>query len=303
MSEPETFNLKRRKLASGNQPITWNISSTVRGDNGGDTMDSKGYVKTSNQAQSIGKIDLPDSASIDRPENFDNRNANPLSVSDADRCLLTQELSSEASVEPCYLLNQRLWSHGDLLTRLEWAWGMEYNSLDPTSESNKIYLRRDWLKSFDSERWLLLPTPEMAKKVSAHQDSFMRNLATQSSLPSIEMIYDGAETFEYRMLSLEDVELRSFNRIDRHDSTSGRSLPSKRTAADQQSTRHYPPFYTLPPLISRAKPHFVICDAAAKLYQRWTTGPDFAAKLRPHIRLGLHVTSLQDLLRPPAFLS
>ena len=76
------------------------------------------------------------------------------------------------------------------------------------------------------------------------------------------------------------MELRSFNRIEWHDSSSGTSLPGKRTAADQRSTRHYPPFYTLPPLISRAKPHFVICDTAAKLYQRWTTGPDFAAKLR-----------------------
>ena len=268
-------------------------------------------------------------------QNFAISNANPLPVfSDGDRCLLTQELSSEASVEPCYLLNQRLWSNKDLvssdcalskiglsdsaqLTRLEWSWGMEYNSLDPRSESNKIYrmcvvwigfglsltscaatVRRDWLKSFDSERWLLLPTPEMANKVNAHQDNLMRNIATQSSLPLIDtvcclccsscdfsdltiaQIYDGAETFEYRMLSLEDVELRSFNRIDRHDSSSGTSSPGKRTAADQRSTRHYPPFYTLPPLISRAKPHFVICDTAAKLHHWPTIGPVYSAKLR-----------------------
>ena len=138
----------------------------------------------------------------------------------------------------------------------------------------------------------------MANKISDHQAKFMRSTTTQSSLPSIEtvcriccsscdlsdliiaQIYDGAETFEYRMLSLEDLELRSFNRIERSDSTSGTSLPEKRTAADQQSTRHYPPFYTLPPLISRAKPHFVICDTAAKLHHWPTIGPVYSAKLR-----------------------
>ena len=138
----------------------------------------------------------------------------------------------------------------------------------------------------------------MANKISAHVAKFMRSTTTRSSLPSIEtvcrlccsscdlsdliiaQIYDGAETFEYRMLSLEDLELRSFNRIERSDSTSGTSLPEKRTAADQQSTRHYPPFYTLPPLISRAKPHFVICDTAAKLHHWPTIGPVYSAKLR-----------------------
>ena len=34
----------------------------------------------------------------------------PVVASEVKRCLLTQELSLEAVVEPCYLLNQRLWN-------------------------------------------------------------------------------------------------------------------------------------------------------------------------------------------------
>ncbi|ETW86442.1 hypothetical protein HETIRDRAFT_165967 [Heterobasidion irregulare TC 32-1] len=275
VSEPVGFSVKRRQVTGGGSSVVLNGSNTVSSHGEqlfSDLTNGKHHLETSTAVKSIRKIKPSEKTSH---ENHTQKSDKcPLVSSEVKRCLLTQELSSEASIEPCYLLNQRLWSASDLLTRLEWSWGMEYNSLDPRSESNKTYLRRDWFKSFDSERWLLLPTPEMAEKVSAHQDNFMRNLATQSILPSVDTIYDGAETFEYRMLSLEDVELRSFNRIEWHDSMSGTSSPGKRTAADQRSTRHYPPFYTLPPLISRAKPHFVICDTAAKLRSVWH-GHDF----------------------------
>ena len=71
---------------------------------------------------------------------------------------MTNELASEARVEPCYLLNQRLWENKEMvcffslpplvntiansllqLTRLEWMWGMQYDSLELDTEANRIY--------------------------------------------------------------------------------------------------------------------------------------------------------------------
>ena len=70
---------------------------------------------------------------------------------------MTNEVASEAPVEPCYLLNQRLWKNEELvcmflcsrlairvltllqLTRLEWMWGMQYDSLELDIEANRIH--------------------------------------------------------------------------------------------------------------------------------------------------------------------
>ena len=76
-----------------------------------------------------------------------------------------------------------------------------------------------------------------------------------------------------------DMELRSFNRMDWPDSPSGSNFQEIRTAADQQRTRYYPPFHTLPTLVSRAKPHFVICDTGAKLHKRHAIRSDFREML------------------------
>ena len=81
-------------------------------------------------------------------------------ISNIKHCLVTNELASEARVEPCYLLNQRLWDNKEMvcffpfplpplvnaiadsllqLTRLEWMWGMQYDSLELDTEANRIY--------------------------------------------------------------------------------------------------------------------------------------------------------------------
>ncbi|ETW86501.1 hypothetical protein HETIRDRAFT_412934 [Heterobasidion irregulare TC 32-1] len=277
-SEPAVSSLKRRKVASSDRPVTWNSRAPVRSSSeqdGSNTADSERRVRDSGQAQSIGGADTPGMPSM---RDHNRKSKRLVASTQVKRCLLTQELSSEASVSSCYLLNQRLWN-SELLSRLEWWWGMESNSLDPRTESNKIYLRRDWLKSFDSERWLLVPSPEMFKRFRALYDRFIYGSSECSDQPLIDTIYDGAETFEYRMLPLDD-ELRSFNRIDLPDSRSKTSFPGIRTAVEPRRTRHFHPFHTLPTLISRAKPHFVICDTAAKLYQRPIIDLDSRAMLK-----------------------
>ncbi|ETW86476.1 hypothetical protein HETIRDRAFT_165992 [Heterobasidion irregulare TC 32-1] len=277
-SEPAVSSLKRRKVASSDQPVTWNSRAPVRSSSeqdGSNTADSERRVRDSGQAQSIGGADTPGMPSM---RDHNRKSKRLVASTQVKRCLLTQELSSEASVSSCYLLNQRLWN-SELLSRLEWWWGMESNSLDPRTESNKIYLRRDWLKSFDSERWLLVPSPEMIEKFGDLCDKFLFGSGDGSDPTLIDAIYDGAETFEYRLLPLDD-ELRSFNRIDWPDSPSETSFPGIRSAVEPRRTRHFHPFHTLPTLVSRAKPHFVICDTAAKLYQRNTFGVEIEDKLK-----------------------
>ncbi|ETW86478.1 hypothetical protein HETIRDRAFT_308358, partial [Heterobasidion irregulare TC 32-1] len=187
-------------------------------------------------------------------------------ISNIKHCLVTNELASEARVEPCYLLNQRLWDNKEMLTRLEWHWGMKYSSLELNVEANMIYLRQDLLESFDSNRWLLLPPPEMVDRVWARY--FMIDLKSPIQQSPIESIYEGGEVFEYRLFPL-DKDLRPIKRFDEPDSTN-RSSPLNADPTEENSTRHSYPFDSLPILVSSVRPHFVILDSAGKLFnQPW----------------------------------
>ncbi|ETW86554.1 hypothetical protein HETIRDRAFT_240951, partial [Heterobasidion irregulare TC 32-1] len=193
-------------------------------------------------------------------------------ISNIKHCLVTNELASEARIEPCYLLNQRLWDNKEMLTRLEWHWGMKYSSLELDVEANRIYLRQDLLESFDSNRWLLLPPPEMRKATTAHRDGSCFHLSSKIHLMILQL-YEGAETFEYRLLPLR----HGIESIDRFDQPN--SIRTFSPAAEQSPTRYSNPFDTLPTLVSRAKPHFVICDSAAKLFHETTSGPSGLARM------------------------
>ena len=68
-------------------------------------------------------------------------------------------------------------------------------------------------------------------------------------------MYDGAETFEYRLVPLcPDIPpvSRRNKAEDRNDETTDPAVYSY-------------PFDALPPIFSRVKPHFVVCDAGRKL--------------------------------------
>ncbi|ETW78246.1 hypothetical protein HETIRDRAFT_446142 [Heterobasidion irregulare TC 32-1] len=193
----------------------------------------------------------------------DQHSATPTNTdcSDIERCLLTLELPTKAAVKPCYVLNEHLWRNNKLLARLEWWWGMKYDSLELDGASNRIYLRDDWLESFDSGRWLLLPSFDVLDKIWTQcTDNSM--LPENANRAPLEQIYDGAETFEYRLLPLDNT-ISSITRFDRPArSTNPRS---KKTPA---SSCYSYPFDKLPTLVSHVKPHFVICDAGPKLAHR-----------------------------------
>ena len=85
-------------------------------------------------------------------------------------------------------------------------------------------------------------------------------------------MYDGAETFEYRLVPLfPDIPpvSRRNTAEDRNDETTGAAVYSY-------------PFDTLPPIFSTVKPHFVVCDAGRKLdflFPRWNTTASVMARI------------------------
>ncbi|ETW79438.1 hypothetical protein HETIRDRAFT_322579 [Heterobasidion irregulare TC 32-1] len=171
---------------------------------------------------------------------------------DTEKCLVTGDLETESSVHLCYVFHERHWNNHPLLSRLEWAWGMKYDTIQMDTDSNAISLRHDWRDLFESNRWALMPSMDIIDKL---WDRWERFLLSKGNVPSIEDIYNGAETFEYRLVPLfPDVPSvsRCCQAEDGNDETAGTSV--------------YPyPFDTLPPIFSKVKPHFVVCDAGRKL--------------------------------------
>ncbi|ETW79454.1 hypothetical protein HETIRDRAFT_385998 [Heterobasidion irregulare TC 32-1] len=141
-----------------------------------------------------------------------------------------------------------------MLSRLEWAWGMKYNTIQTDTDSNTISLRHDWRGLFESDRWALMPSTDIIEKL---WDRWVKFPLRDGNVPSIEDIYDGAEIFEYRLVPLfPDVP-----------SISRRKKPEDAPEGDEFSgtSVHSYPFDTLPPIFSRVKPHFVVYDAGRKI--------------------------------------
>ena len=84
-------------------------------------------------------------------------------------------------------------------------------------------------------------------------------------------MYDGAETFEYHLVPLfSDVPS-----ISRRQKTE--NVPEGEESSGTFVYSH--PFDTLPPIFSRVKPHFVVCDAGRKIESIFST----SFKIHPFI--------------------
>ncbi|ETW84879.1 hypothetical protein HETIRDRAFT_416489 [Heterobasidion irregulare TC 32-1] len=97
-------------------------------------------------------------------------------------------------------------------------------------------------------------------------DRWVKYPIEQGSVPSIEDIYDSAETFEYRLVPLFPVVSPISHRNKAEGCSDGQCDESAGTSAYSY------PFDNLPPIFSRVKPHSVVCDARRKLdsiFPRW----------------------------------
>ncbi|ETW79450.1 hypothetical protein HETIRDRAFT_322073 [Heterobasidion irregulare TC 32-1] len=199
------------------------------------------------------------------------RSSNPVPAGPeaTEKCLVTGDSMTESPIHLCHVFHERHWSNHPMLSRLEWAWGMKYDTIQMDQDSNTISLRHDWRDLFESDRWALMPSTDIIDKL---WDRWVKISLRDGNVPSIEDIYDGAEIFEYRLVPLFP-DVPSISRRNKTedilegDEFSGTSV-------------HSYPFDTLPPIFSRVKPHFVVCDAGRKigliLLQSYRTTSDIA---------------------------
>ncbi|ETW79435.1 hypothetical protein HETIRDRAFT_321429 [Heterobasidion irregulare TC 32-1] len=163
------------------------------------------------------------------------KNTLPPEAQEVAKCLLTGESATESPVYLCHVFHECYWSNHPMLSCLEWAWGMKYDTIQMDVDTNMI--SRAY---FLWDRWDRFPLHE-------------------GNVPSIEGMYDGADIFEYRLVPLLS-DLPPVSRCNKAEHVS----EGKRDDTAGASVFSYP-FDTLPPIFSRAKPHFVVCDAGRKL--------------------------------------
>ncbi|KAJ6528018.1 hypothetical protein B0H19DRAFT_1243091 [Mycena capillaripes] len=80
-------------------------------------------------------------------------------------CLMTRESAPEVSIEAAHLLPRSVTAQ--LLTRLEFSWGLRWKQLHIDSTRNLLYIRVDMHRSFDKNGWFLLPEPDILQTILA----------------------------------------------------------------------------------------------------------------------------------------
>ncbi|ETW86514.1 hypothetical protein HETIRDRAFT_241294, partial [Heterobasidion irregulare TC 32-1] len=136
---------------------------------------------------------------------------------------------------------------------VEYALGLPYNSLNIDDPRNIFQVKLDWLRLFNDNRWLLLPSMELVKRI------FDGHKINQD----ITTLYDDARTFRYRFVPLGPRRIMSLLRQSR-SSVNDASLD-----ADRNSELIDYPFTNLPELESHVYPHWAILNAGRKLFCHW----------------------------------
>lgn len=158
------------------------------------------------------------------------------------KCQITGDSVLESSIHQYHMLHERQWINHPLLSHLEWSWGMKYDSMEVDTDENTLYLSQDWLKLFESGDCTLMPSMEIMEKLWERWFDVPLDI---DSVSSIEDLYEGEDTFEYRVIPL-------------HKDASYNENPTGIVSSAY-------PFYTLPPIVSKLKPHFVACHAGPLL--------------------------------------
>ncbi|THH09812.1 hypothetical protein EW146_g8576 [Bondarzewia mesenterica] len=165
----------------------------------------------------------------------------------AETCLITGE---KAGIRPYHLLPWRHWTNHPRLSRLEWSWGLKYDTIELDGSQNTVFLRLDLWELFASGKLVLMPSLDIIEKLWTRWEK----LDLQSEfIPPIDEIYDGKDRFEYRLLPLvADIPAIT--------------CPSDDSGKIAAAVYSYP-FENMPVVISCVKPHFVVQAAGEILDQ------------------------------------
>jgi len=149
-----------------------------------------------------------------------------------------------------------------LLTKLEWAWGLQPDHIRVDTHRNICFLRSDWHDLFDRGCWLLLPSQDIVEDLLAHSKEHRDR--------PIHEVYGDKKMFDYRLVPLT----KNIDNIFRYNwpetVTTEQSFTASRPSSGSVSvdtldfTRHCYPFRTLPTLRSHVQPHFAIYNFGIK---------------------------------------
>ncbi|KAF9239460.1 hypothetical protein BU15DRAFT_61968 [Melanogaster broomeanus] len=130
------------------------------------------------------------------------------------------------------------WTEHEMLTKLEYVWGMEYRQLNINSHYNHIFLSKDWHTHLDHGNFLLVPELDVVQHL---YDIYWEDDVSE---------FQSIKTFKYQLLSFH-----------------GLKDPIYRFANPGSNSHetHFYPYDTLGILTSHAHPHFVICSTGAQL--------------------------------------
>ncbi|KAG6834802.1 hypothetical protein H0H93_007304 [Arthromyces matolae] len=167
-----------------------------------------------------------------------------LKKTDSGKTMRTQCVVSLASadLEVCHIFRPWVFDEGTM-AKLEYEWGCEYGTFNYDVDTNRVYLTPELRRLFESNFWAFLP-----------MDVTILNVLGRTSFPSknksIETAYNGAETFEYRLVPLPGMSRNPIFRAD--------------DSALSRSESHHFPYTTMPVLRLPIQPHFALMDFAHK---------------------------------------
>ncbi|KAF7372381.1 HNH endonuclease [Mycena venus] len=172
------------------------------------------------------------------------------------RCLVTNETTPEVTIEAAHLLRRS--TKDDLLTKLEFVFGLKFRQMHIDTTRNLVYFRVDHHRSFDNNGFLFLPERDVIEII---QD-FTTNRKGRTYKQALTR-----SKFKYRLVPLQLA--RDGHGIFR------RRLPDDAENAAYDQIFPLPPGASLPVIESHASPFFIIANAGLKLSMHSSLLPDF----------------------------
>ncbi|KAG6818390.1 hypothetical protein H0H93_005314 [Arthromyces matolae] len=169
---------------------------------------------------------------------------------------------ASADLEVCHIFRPWVFDEGTL-AKLEYEWGCQYGTFNYDVDTNRVYLTAELRRLFESNFWAFLP-----------MDVTILNVLGRTSFPSknksIETAYNGAETFEYRLVPLPGISRNPIVRAD--------------DSAPSGSQSHHFPYTTMPVLRLPIRPHLAVMDFAHKFLKHEERHIRTSAEFQPYFK-------------------
>ncbi|KAJ7893004.1 hypothetical protein B0H13DRAFT_2037729 [Mycena leptocephala] len=183
------------------------------------------------------------------------------------RCLVTKETTPEVTIEAAHLLRRS--TKDDLLTKLEFVFGLKFRQMHIDTMRNLVYSMVDQHRSFDNNGFLFLPERDVIEIIQDFTTN--RKGRTYKQVYSLQFSCDlfcsPWSKFKYRLVPLQLAK-------DGHG-VFRRRLPNDAENAAYDQIFPLLPGASLPVIESHASPFFIIANAGLKLAKHYGLLPRF----------------------------